>query len=75
MAESAVFPQLLADVLGEPVRVHRNGTATGAAALATTPANELAGRCADLATSGASVEPGPALAGVRGVVRALAAPS
>ena len=58
MAESAVFPQLLADVLGEPVRVHRNGTATGAAALASTPANELAGRCADLAAKGASIEPG-----------------
>ena len=57
MAESAVFPQLLADVLGEPVRVHRNGTATGAAALASTPANELAGRCADLAAKGVSVEP------------------
>ena len=59
MAESAVFPQLLADVLGEPVRVHRNGTATGAAALVTTPANELAGRSAGLAANGASVGPGP----------------
>ena len=59
LTESAVFPQLLADVLGEPVRVHRNATATGAAALATTPANELASRCADLAANGASVEPGP----------------
>ena len=59
MAESGVFPQLLADALGEPVRVHRNATATGAAALATTPAQELAGRCADLAANGASVEPGP----------------
>ena len=59
MAESGVFPQLLADVLGEPVRTHRNATATGAAALATTPAQELAGRCADLAANGASVEPGP----------------
>ena len=59
MAESAVFPQLLADVLGEPVRVHRNATATGAAALASTPASELAARCADLAANGTSVEPGP----------------
>ena len=59
MTESAVFPQLLADVLGEPVRVHRNATATGAASLATTPTQELAGRCADLAANGASVEPGP----------------
>lgn len=59
MAESAVFPQLLADVLGEPVRVHRNATATGAAALATTPASELAARCPDLAANGTSVEPGP----------------
>ena len=59
MAESAVFPQLLADVLGEPVRLHRNATATGAAALASTPANDLASRCADLAANGASVEPGP----------------
>ncbi len=59
MAESAVFPQLLADVLGEAVRVHRNATATGAASLATTPTRELASRCADLATNGASVEPGP----------------
>ena len=59
LAESAVFPQLLADVLGEPVRVHTNATATGAAALATTPANELVSRCADLASSGVSVEPGP----------------
>ena len=59
MAESAVFPQLLADVLGEPVRVHRNATATGAASLAATPAGELAGRCADLAASGTSIEPGP----------------
>lgn len=59
LAESAVFPQLLADVLGEPVRVHRNATATGAAALVATPANELASRCADLAANGASVEPGP----------------
>ena len=59
MAESAVFPQLLADTLGEPVRVHRNATATGAASLASTPANELAARCADLAANGVSVEPGP----------------
>ena len=59
MAESAVFPQLLADVLGEPVRVHRNATATGAAALASTPAGEIAARCADLAANGTSVEPGP----------------
>ena len=59
MAESAVFPQLLADVLGEPVRVHRNATAAGAASLASTPASELAARCADLAANGASVEPGP----------------
>ena len=59
MAESTVFPQLLADVLGEPVRVHRNATATGAAVLASTPASELAARCADLASSGVSVEPGP----------------
>ena len=59
MAESAVFPQLLADVLGEPVSVHRNATATGAASLATTPARELASRCADLAANGVSVEPGP----------------
>ncbi len=59
LAESAVFPQLLADVLGEPVRVHRNATATGAAALASTPASELAARCADLAANGTSVEPGP----------------
>ncbi len=59
LAESAVFPQLLADALGEPVRVHRNATATGASALATTPARELASRCADLAANGVSVEPGP----------------
>ncbi len=59
LAESVVFPQLLADVLGEPVRVHRNATATGAAALATTPANELALRCTDLGANGASAEPGP----------------
>ncbi len=59
LAEGAVFPQLLADVLGEPVRVHRNATATGAAALASTPASELAARCADLAANGTSVEPGP----------------
>lgn len=59
MAESAVFPQLLSDVLGEPVRVHRNATVTGATVLASTPADELAGRCADLAASGTSIEPGP----------------
>ena len=59
LTEGAVFPQLLADVLGEPVRVHRNATATGAAALASTPASELAARCADLAANGTSVEPGP----------------
>ena len=59
LAESAVFPQLLADVLGEPVRVHRNATATSAAALTSTPASELAARCADLAANGTSVEPGP----------------
>ncbi|MDE2838895.1 MAG: FGGY family carbohydrate kinase [Chloroflexota bacterium] len=59
MAESAVFPQLLADVLGEPVRIHHNATAAGAAALASTPASELKGRCADLAANGVSVEPGP----------------
>lgn len=59
MAESAVFPQLLADVLGEPVRVHRNATATGAAVLAATPASELTARYADLAGNGVSVEPGP----------------
>lgn len=59
LAESAVFPQLLADVLGEPLRVHRNATATGAAALATTPVGELGSRCAELAADSASVEPGP----------------
>ena len=59
LAESAVFPQLLADALGVPVHVHRNATATGAAALATTPASSFAGRCADLAANGVSVEPGP----------------
>lgn len=59
MAESAVFPQLLADVLGERVRVHRNATATGATARATMPANEVALGCADLAVSEVSVEPGP----------------
>ena len=58
MAESAVFPQLLADVLAEPVRVHRGGTTTGAAAMATTPAYELPARCADLAANGVSIEPG-----------------
>lgn len=59
LAESAIFPQLLADVLGEPVRVHRHATAAGAAALASTSSSELAARCADLAANGASVEPGP----------------
>ncbi|MCY4582892.1 MAG: FGGY family carbohydrate kinase [Chloroflexi bacterium] len=59
LAESAVFPQLLADMLSEPVRVHRNATATGAAALTTTPANQLAARCADLTANGTNVEPGP----------------
>ena len=59
LAESTVFPQLLADTLGEPVRVHRNATAAGAAALACTPASVLAARGADLAAHGAIVEPGP----------------
>ena len=58
MAESSVFPSLLADVLGEPVRVHRKATATGAAMIATTPPLELAARSAALAAEGKVVEPG-----------------
>ncbi len=58
MAESGVFPGLLADVLGEPVRLHRKATATGAAMIATTPPLELAARSAALAAEGKLVEPG-----------------
>ena len=57
MSQSAVFPALLANVLGEPVRVHANGTAIGAAILASTPADKRAERCAAMAASGALVEP------------------
>ena len=59
MAESALFPQLLADVLGEPLSVHRNATAAGAAALAMTPPAELAERAAAFAAQGERIEPGP----------------
>ena len=57
MSQSAVFPALLANVLGEPVRVHGNGTAIGAAILASTPVDERERRCAAMAASGALVEP------------------
>ena len=57
MSQSAVFPALLANVLGEPVRVHSHGTAIGAAILASTPDDERAERCAAMAASGALVEP------------------
>ena len=59
IAESALFPQLLADVLGEPVGVHRNATATGAAALATSPPEALPARAAAFAAQGRRIEPGP----------------
>lgn len=59
MAESALLPQLLADVLGEPLRVHRNATAAGAAALAVSSPEELPARAADFAVRGERVEPGP----------------
>ncbi len=58
MAESSVFPGLLADVLGEPVRIHRKATAIGAVMIATTPPLELAARSAALAAEGEFVEPG-----------------
>ena len=57
MSQSAVFPALLANVLGEPVRVHSHGTAIGAAILASTPDDERAERCAAMAASGTLVEP------------------
>ena len=59
MAESALLPRLLADVLGEPLRVHRNATAAGAAALAVSSPEELPARAAAFAARGERVEPGP----------------
>lgn len=59
MAESALLPQLLADVLGEPQRVHRNATAVGAAALAVSSPDALPARAAAFAARGERVEPGP----------------
>ena len=58
IAESALFPQLLADVLGEPVSVHRNATAAGAAALATSTPEELPARATAFAAQGRRIEPG-----------------
>lgn len=58
MAESGPLPQLLADVLGEPARVHRNATAAGAAALAVSSPEEAPARAAAFAAQGERVEPG-----------------
>ena len=57
MAESGIFPGLLADVLGEPVRLHRRATAVGAALLATARPEEIGARCAEHAARGRRVEP------------------
>lgn len=65
MAESGPLPRLLADVMGEPLRVHRNATAVGAAALAVSSPEELPARAASFAAQGASVEPGPRSAELR----------
>ena len=62
MGESRVFASLLADALGEPVRVHRNAAPVGAALIATTPPGELGARSAELAASGLDVSPGPGAA-------------
>lgn len=59
MAESGPLPQILADVLGEPARVHRNATAAGAAALAVSSLEEAPARAAAFAAQGERVEPGP----------------
>ena len=59
MAESGPLPQLLADVLGEPARVHRNATAAGAAAIAVSSPEEAPARAAAFAAPGERVEPGP----------------
>lgn len=59
MAESGPLPQILADVLGEPARVHRNATAAGAAALAVSSPEEAPARAAAFAARGERVEPGP----------------
>ncbi len=58
MGESGVFAGILADVLGERVRVHRKAAAIGAALIATTPSLDLAARAAELAAYGETVEPG-----------------
>ena len=65
MSESAMFPQLLANVLDEPVNVHWNATAAGAAALATTEQAELPARAAAFAARGKRVAPGPRSAELR----------
>ena len=57
MTENALFPQLVADVLGEPVSVHRNATAAGAAALAASHPDALPARAAAFAAQGRRVEP------------------
>ena len=59
MAESGPLSQLLADVLGETVRVHRNATAAGAAALAVSSPEEAPALAAAFAARGERVEPGP----------------
>ena len=59
MAESGPLPQILADVLGEPARVHRNAAAAGAAALAVSSPEEAPARAAAFAARGERVEPGP----------------
>lgn len=57
MGESGIFPALLADVLGEPVRLHRRATAVGAAVIAAGRPDEIEARCAELAARGRGVEP------------------
>ncbi len=64
MAASALFPQMLADVLNAPVRRHSPlATAAGAAIAASRPASEWASAAREIARRGEVVEPD-----VRGVL-------
>ncbi|MCE2469854.1 MAG: FGGY-family carbohydrate kinase [Dehalococcoidia bacterium] len=64
MAASALFPQMLADVLNAPVRRHSPlATATGAAIAASRPADEWASAAREIARRGETAEPD-----VRGVL-------
>lgn len=57
MSQSSTFSTLLANTLGEPVRVQPHSTAIGAALIATTLRQELGSRAAELANLGVIVNP------------------